>query len=319
MPATMTRSLVRATRRGPRRFLSELVFGPRAFSPALAIALAVTVGASGCRNVPDPALTQFIEARRLTAEARVQFVKASEASDRAVMADTDEASVAFAREAERATKVVEADAAALGPRLASLGYRNEAGLLAEFEARFAEYQKLDHGVLELAVENTNLKAQRLSFGPVREAADSFANSLKTLAPSAPAAARCRIEALANEAVLAVREIQVLQAPHIAEPDNAAMAALEKEMADRQVVAHERTATLGGLAGLGAKPAFTVATTALERFATLSTQLVALSRRNSNVRSLALALGQKPRLAALCDASLAALEDALAKEGLNATR
>ena len=44
------------------------------------------------------------------------------------------------------------------------------------------------------------------------------------------------------------------------------------------------------------------------------QLIALSRRNTNIRSLQLALRQKPAVTAACDESLAALAEALAKEG-----
>ena len=102
------------------------------------------------------------------------------------MADTDETSVAFAREAEQATQAVEKDSAALRPLLTALEYSNELRLLDEFDQRFAEYRKLDRSVLDLAVENTNLKAQRLSFGPAQEAADAFQNSLDALVPAAQA-------------------------------------------------------------------------------------------------------------------------------------
>ena len=52
---------------------------------------------------------------------------------------------------------------------------------------------------------------------------------------------------------------------------------------------------------------------------VNAQIVALSRRNTNVRSLALSLGQKRTLTAACEDSLRALEDALAKRGFTATR
>jgi hypothetical protein len=59
--------------------------------------------------------------------------------------------------------------------------------------------------------------------------------------------------------------------------------------------------------------------ALNRFDQLSAELVALSRRNSNVRSLALSLRRTPALVAACDGSLAQLQDALAKDGFTGTR
>jgi hypothetical protein len=43
----------------------------------------------------------------------------------------------------------------------------------DFAARFEEYQRVNDEILPLAVENTNPKAQRLSVGPSREAAQAF--------------------------------------------------------------------------------------------------------------------------------------------------
>ena len=53
--------------------------------------------------------------------------------------------------------------------------------------------------------------------------------------------------------------------------------------------------------------------------TTNAEIVALSRRNSNVRSLALSLGKKRTVTAECDESLQALEDALARHHFAATR
>ena len=123
-----------------------------------------------------PVLTQLLEARQLAADLRLQFNKAADASNRAVMADTDEASSAAAREAEEVTGAIQRDAQALQPILQELAYADEIRLLHEFDGRFDEYRTLDRTILGLAVENTNLKAQRLSFGPAREAADAFRDS-----------------------------------------------------------------------------------------------------------------------------------------------
>ena len=52
---------------------------------------------------------------------------------------------------------------------------------------------------------------------------------------------------------------------------------------------------------------------------LNAQIIALSRRNTNVRSLALSLDQKRTMTATCEESLRALQDALARRGYSATR
>jgi len=132
--------------------------------------------------------------------------------------------------------------------------------------------------------------------------------------------RCQAEALQARALLAVREIQVLQAPHIAEPDDAAMARLESRMTALDATAHEATTGLARLvAPSGGGELGTAAIAELDRFKALSAELVALSRRNTNVRSLSMSLREKPPLARACDDALGTLQDFLAKRGLNATR
>jgi hypothetical protein len=284
--------------------------------------LTCTVGlltlALGCRQ-PESILTRLDDARGLTADLRVQFNKAADASNRAVMADTDEASIAFAKESEKATQVVESDMAALSPLLGTLGFSGEVRVFQEFKNNFSEYHKLDRTILTLAVENTNLKAQSLSFGPARQAADAFRDSLAPLAASFPPKDRCQVAELVAQAVTAVREIQVLQAPHIAERDDASMTKMEKEMAGLDATAREALTTLDGLAPANVHQSLATAHAELDKFKALSAQIVELSRRNTNVLSLDLSLRNKPALAASCDERLSALQTALANEGSKATR
>ena len=116
-----------------------------------ALALALSSAVPSCRNAPDPAFTQLAEARRLADDLRVQLAKTSDASDRAVMADTDEESVTFARDADKTASAIDSRSAALGARLQSLGYTPELRALQDFTDRFAAYRKVDHDLLELAV------------------------------------------------------------------------------------------------------------------------------------------------------------------------
>lgn len=278
---------------------------------------------AGCHGEPRAVFTRLGEARLAAADLRIQFNKTVDASNRAVMADTDVASVAFAREAQQTTATVQSDTDKLGGLLAALGFPNEIRLYQEFAGHWSAYGKLDRTVLELAVENTNLKAQSLSFGPAREAADAVRDLLATVARAVPAKNRCRVDALVAQAVLGVREIEVLHAPHIAEPADAAMARMEKQMADLEVSTRGALRALSELAPAGANasggPALASALAAFDRFTDISKKIVSLSRRNTNVRSLALSLTEKPPLVAACDGSLRALEDALSNEESTATR
>lgn len=285
-------------------------------SPLTLLLAGLILSLAGCQGGSSAAFTELATARRLAADLRFQFTKAADASNRAVMADTDEASVAYAHEAEQATQTVQSDIDALTPDLRSLGYPAAIGFIEDFGKRFAAYRALDRKVLDLAVENTNLKAQHLSFGPASEAADGFRTAIE--GAGAQSKDHCRVESLAAKAVLAVREVQVLHAPHIAESDDAAMTRMEAEISRLEATASD---ALGQLSALEppAQPQLAVAAAALDRFKDLTRQIVALSRRNTNVRSLELSLRDKPALTAACDDSLRSLEEALAKEGSTGTR
>ncbi len=283
----------------------------------LTLSIAAAAGCSGGSDV-NVILEKLSEARQLSADLLVQFTKAADAANRAVMADTDEASVAFAQEAERAKQAVQKDTDTLGPILQGLGYSDETRLLNEFVSRLGEYRALDRRVLDLAVENTNLKAQRLSFGPAQEAADAFRDALKAVAPSVPSEA-WHVEALVAQAMTTVREIQVLQAPHIADADEAVMTRMEKQMATSEAAARNALDALRPLVAPASQPRLAAATAGLNRFMDLNAQIIALSRRNTNVRSLMLSLDQKGTIIAACEDSLRALQNALAKRGYTGIR
>jgi len=277
--------------------------------------LGLTSGCQGGRNF----FTQVADSHRLAAELRIQFNQAADASNRAVMADTDEASIAFARDAEKALKIVDSDVQTLMPLLHSLSFSREIQLLEDFGKHFAQYRELDRTILTLAIENTNLKAQDLAFGPAREAADNFRNALGAVALRVPPKDRCKIDGLIAKAVLAVREIQILYGPHIAEPNDAAMTDMEQAMANQDTSARGALTSLTEVVPRDVRPALATALSALDRFKDFSRQIVALSRRNTNVRSLKLSLQTKPPLTAACNESLRALQDLLTKEDIKATR
>jgi len=279
----------------------------------------VTAAATlSCSSNPTLVLTDQVEARRLGSDIRVQFTMAADAANRAVMADTDETSKAAAEEAVKSREQVERDVNALDPLLKRLGYTSDLQSLDEFKKQFAEYKKLSDETLSLAVENTNLKAQRLSFTTAQAAVDDFRKALDTLPPMARPADRPRVEALAAQAAADALTIQVIQARHIAESDDQAMTKMEDQMALADRDARRALADLQPLVPKGAA-ALTDANTALNHLKSVNDQIVQLSRRNTNVRSLALALGQLHALRAKCEAALQALSDSLSRHEFKATK
>jgi hypothetical protein len=288
--------------------------------------LAVVVGRAGicaagvlllsCSRSGEPAMAQIASARELVGDLRTGLAQSIQATDRAVLAETDEASEAFAREAREISGRVEVRRDQAAALLQKLGFDDEARGLQDFATKWSELRKVGEETLKLAVENTNLKARRLSFGPVAEAADAFEAALEAgvlhAAGRGDPAARLR----AARAELAVRKVQILQGPHIAEPDDGAMSKLEAQMTALEKEAMDGLKALEP--SLGPAAAAT-ARGALDRFLAESSHLIMLSRRNTNVISLSLAMSRLPPLTSACNAALEAVAQALDRRGFTGTR
>jgi hypothetical protein len=286
----------------------------RSLTTLVVMVILVTL-AAGCRQ---PRLLEQVEARRLAADVDLQFTKAAEAANRAVMSETDESAKAAVRDTEQATASVVQSVERLQSLLPSLGFDDEMRVLREFTSRFAEFRTLDAEILPLAVENTNLKAQQLSFGRGRDAADEFRKALDAVVRAAGPRDACWADAQAARAGSAIYQIQVLQQPHIAEGDMDAMKRMEAEMATAEAAARKLLEQLKSKLPEAA-PQLASAGAALDRFKAIHAEILSLSMRNSDVRSLALSLGRKRTVIAQCDEQLRALQELLAKRSLEATR
>jgi hypothetical protein len=269
--------------------------------------------AARCGDV-NLGLARLADARHLAGDLYVQFVKAADSGNLAVMANTTTEAVAFERAAEQAKQAVERDVKDLEPILQGLHYDNEIRQLQEFTARFNAYTELDRRILDLAVENSNLEAQRLSFGEAQTAADAFRDALAGVVPTPVTADKWRIQALVSAAVASVRDIQALQAPHIADANDAEMTRLEARMTRAEADARGALASLTTLVRPGSRSLIASATAALDQFMDLNARIIALSRRNTDVSSLALSLNEKRARVTACEEALRALQESLAKRG-----
>jgi hypothetical protein len=286
-------------------------------APGWLIIVLTVIGTTACNA--QAVLTQQVEASRLASELQAQFSRATDASNRAVMSDADEDAKAAVGEAEQASQAVQRDVEELRTVLMSMGYSEELALLDGFTKRFGDYRTLDAEILPLAVENTNAKAQRLSFGPAADAVNEFRAVLDATVKTSPLDVRPRIELLAARAAEAVLEIQVLHAPHIAEPEDEPMTQMEQRMAASAKQARTALTQMQALLPAAARPQPNAASIALDRFMKLHAEIITLSRRNSDVRSLSLSLGEKRMITAQCDDQLRAIQAALAKHSVGATR
>jgi hypothetical protein len=266
------------------------------------------------RLAPESVATQVASrARRheIVEQMSRRLASAVEAERGAVMSVTDEQSKAFADRARSETTAVEDLARMLDGQLSSSATKD---LRARFLRQFAELKRIDEELLDLAVRNTNLKASALAFGPASVAmqeVDAAFSRLVSRGATSPEADARRVMLLASEAEAGGLRIVALLAPHIAEESDSGMDALESRMEKEAEVVGRNLAQLRAL-----RPADVDVETARsgwERFAALEKQILALSRENTNVRSLALSLNEKRNAAAQCEDLLAALGEAIAKE------
>ncbi len=252
---------------------------------------------------------------RLAGQMRAALYASAEAEKGAVLAETDEASKDYAARARQELDRVAAALAECQGLTSSGG--PEPGLVADFARAFADYRAQSEEILAQAVQNTNLKAQALSFNESRQALERMERALAPLA-DAPAGPKAAPQAaFALRALLEAQRIQSLHAPHNEEKDDARMDELEARMAE----ADKRVrAALAALAPLpGGQPSAAEALAAYEDFQKITARIKELSRQNTNVRSLALTLGRGTKLLAACDAALKAYEEKLQADMSKGTR
>ena len=247
---------------------------------------------------------------------RIHFLKSIEAEKLAVMAETDEASLALADESRKAAEGVETDLKELSRLIGLHPAADESKLLQEFEAAWAQVRKIDHVILDLAVQNTNLKAFRLSFGKGREAVERFEGALNALTQDATDAQLIRA---AFEALSAELTIYALHAPHIASPDERELNLIEQVINAKTEVVGRALESLVRLAPADKANYVNEAMAAHLQFTAMTATVIEWSRRNTNVNSLNISLDRKQKATALCESFLNQLHEAFKRQAFKATR
>ena len=286
----------------------------------------IVVGAGLCfgfvlllrnREPPDRAAQLALKAKRveLVERMRLALASASEAEKSAVMAITDKDSQTYADQARAAAASVDQARNELA-ELLKHGDRNELALLNQFSQAFAQFQRIDKDLLNLAVKNTNLKATGLTFGPAAAALnDMDAELIRVIAVgnSAALANDLKIVELADAARIAALRIQTLLPPHIAEENNQKMDELEAMMAKEDSAVRQSLQSLAAIPILSSNPDLKTAVSSYEGFSEIKAQILKLSRENTNVRSVAISLNQKRNVMFQCQDTLAALQSAIEGE------
>jgi hypothetical protein len=250
----------------------------------------------------------------LVARMRLTLASASEAEKSAVLAVTDQDSQTFADQARAATAEVERERKELEGLLAAGGTQGEKDLLAQFSKVFIDLQHIDNDLLGLAVKNTNIKAYSLAFGPAADALKEMDTVLsKLVAKSAGSPEAGNAALLAFGAQTAALRIQTLLAPHIAEENDKKMDDLEALMTKDDQEVRKDLDGLASLQKLHGDPDLEAAMSDYARFSEVRGRILVLSRENTNVRSLAMSLGQKRKVLFMCQDVLSILQQAIQKE------
>jgi len=267
-------------------------------------------------NQPNPNAQLALKAQRVNLVGRMQLdlASASEAEKSAVLAVTDQESQAFANQARARTADVERERRELVELLNKDGTQGEKDLLAEFSQRFTEFQRIDNELLSLAVQNTNLKAYALTFGPAAGALNEMSAALTRLATANADAPDARdVMSLAYGAEIAALRIQTMLPPHIAEATDPRMDELEALMTREDEQVRSDLEGLGALPKLDGNADLAVAASSYAQFREIKDQALTLSRTNTNVRSLSISLNQKRKVMLVCHEVLGNLQDAIRNE------
>jgi hypothetical protein len=250
----------------------------------------------------------------------INLLRSVEAEKNAVMAETDEESQTFADQSLKTSDLVERDRREIGRLMDKDHSDQELKLLQEFDGCWVDFRKTDRELLDFAVKNTNLKAARLSFGPAGEAVNRFEKALNSLISIQPTSqADDRIPKLASRALTAGLKIHYLQAPHIAAADDRRMDTIEATIKQHEQEINEALKTLKTLVPPEKQGAYQEAKTAFNELMKVTSQVIDLSRQNTNIKSFELSLGRKRKISAQCDEILVSLEEAVKAREFKATR
>ena len=268
------------------------------------------------RTGQSPADQLVFKAKRidLVARMRLTLASASEAEKSAVLAVTDQDSQTFADQARSATAEVEQERKELEAMLVKGGTQSEKDLLAKFSKAFTDLQRIDNDLLNLAVKNTNIKAYNLAFGPAADALKEMDTALsKLVEKSAGSSEVGNVTLFAFGAQTAALRIQAMLAPHIAEESDKKMDELEALMTKDNQQVRKDLDGLASLQKLNNDSDLKEAISDYARFSEVRGRILALSRENTNVKSLSMSLGQKRKVLFQCQDILSVLQQTIQKE------
>lgn len=253
-------------------FLAVLVFGARFYRG---------------ESAPADALVRKAERIECVERMRSMIAEASDAESSAVMSvDAKDAQESVDRSRAAIQETARADEA-LGRSLGDDGHAKKA--LSDFEASFAEFERVGRELGSLAPKNTNVQARELAFVEGAEAVDRMDGAAARVVGK-DASSRDSIR-LALGVVVAARREQALLPVHIAEASDSGMDRIESRMDEADREARRDLDDLRVLPGLATDGDVAALASAFESFRQVRAKVLALSRENTNVHALEIAAGK----------------------------
>lgn len=251
----------------------------------------------------------------LLSTMRIQLLEAVEAEKNAVLAVTDESSEEFAAQARLVADNVENNRKKIESIIVQEKHAHETEMINEFNVCWSQYRKLDETILGLAIQNTNLKAQKLSATQAAQELGHFEESLNSLIHRNTHGSQCNETAmLSYQALTAGLKIFALHKPHIEEADDQVMDKIEQHIKSYDDSARRALGALRSIADPSDNETLNNAETAYEQFMSRTTEVLKLSRMNTNIKSADLSLGKIRLISSQCREILTNLQQAIHAQG-----
>ncbi len=262
----------------------------------------------------NPFETKFIKVDLLST-MRIHLLEAIEAEKNAVLAITDEASEGFAAQARQAADDLESSRKEIESIIHREKFPEETEMINEFNSCLSQYRKLDKTILDLAIQNTNLKAQKISSTQCAQELEYFEDSLNRLIHRNTHGSQCNETVVpAYEALTAGLKILALHKPHIEEADDQEMEKIEQSIKSYDESARKALGSLRSISEPSDNEDLKNAETEYERFMNLTAEVLKLSRMNTNIKSADLSLGKLRLISSQCQEILTRLHETVQTQG-----
>lgn len=275
-------------------------------------ALAVVVS----RDDRDPYAQVQMRTKRIAIvnDMRFALAAASEEQNCAVMSVNEQASKTFIERAAAELDSFKRSRLELDKVIPNRIDENEVKLLTQVDAAFEEYQSISEQLSTLALNSSNRKAYALAFGPANELVQAFdreCERIVAMQEGSQSNESGETRRILQNLRLSTMRIQVRLMPHIAEPNDQKMDEFERLIAAEDRGIEEGLAELRRL--VNPPDEIAMIQSLYEQFKGVEEKIIRLSRENSNIRSVDLALNEKRRSMFACEEALASLERTIRAE------